>query len=204
MQGNKLVLRGILGGVVGGGVAMACWYFLTMATEREFGFAAWFLGIITGVSVRLFARDGSPVLGYIAAVCATVAILGGEFLVTNSFINKATAELAGVGETTYNTLIKEANEGVKLQSDAEIKAWLQTNDDSGEQVTTADIANFRKVRQPKMQDLLNGKPPKSDFTKAFTAMSLSDRFGLFKASLTLFTLLWVGFGVASAWRIASG
>jgi hypothetical protein len=197
---RQAVPRGILGGVLGGGIAMAGWYFLTMASGREFGVAAWFLGVITGVSVRMFARDGSPVLGYIAAVCAGVAILGGEFLVTNAFVNKVAEQ---VNESTYAEAVKRAGEGVKLQTDAEIKTWIEANDEPEGQVTGQDIDNFRKVRQPKMQDLLNGKPPKADFVQKLNLTGFSIKFAMFKASLSLFTLLWVGFGVASAWRIAS-
>jgi hypothetical protein len=198
-EDRQSILRGILGGVVGGGVAMAGWYFLTMSSGREFGIAAWFVGVITGLSVKIFARDGSSALAYIAAVCAGIAILGGDFLVTNAIVNK----FAGIQVTVYDEMVKEATEGVKLQTDAEIKAWLQANDDSGDQVTSEDIDNFRKVRQPKMQDLLNGKPSKADFMHNTNMTSFAMKFTLFKESLSLFTLLWVFFGVGSAWRIAS-
>ena len=203
LRGTHVIHRGILGGVVGGGVSMACWYFLTMATEHEFGIAAWFLGVITGVSVKIFTRDGSPVLAYIAAVCAGVAILGGEFLVTSAIVNKVAGDMKGAGEAAYADMVKEATEGVKLQTDAEIKAWIQTNDDSGEQATSEDVANFRNVRQPKMQDLLDGKPSKAEIVGKLNLTSFSMRFAVFKESLSFFTLLWVCFGVASAWRIAS-
>jgi len=202
-DGKSTIPRGILGGVIGGGLAMAGWYFLTMATDHEFGIAAWLVGVITGLSVKICARDGSPALAYIAAVCAALAILGGEFLVVNAVLNKVAGEMKGAEHEAYDTMVKQAAEGVKLQTDDEIKAWLQTNDDSGEPVTAQDIENFKKTEQPKMRDLANGKPSFAEFVHDTNTETVGARFALFKASLTLFSLVWVFFGVGSAWRIAS-
>ncbi len=201
--------RGILGGAIAGAVGMAGWYFLTMASEHEYGIAAWFVGILTGMGVRAMARDSSPPLGYIAAVCAIVAILGGEFLVVNSTMNRLTGMFKNVSAEAYDGMVEDAKQGVKLKTDDEIKSWLQTNtdDDDGAKVTVTaqDITDFRNTRQPKMQDLLNGKPSKDEFLKEneIHGVSLGTKFEVYKKSLTLFTLLWVIFGVASAWRIAT-
>jgi hypothetical protein len=197
---------GILGGVLGGGVGMLGWYFLTMATDREFGMAAWFVGVLSGLGVRILARDGSPGLAYVAALCAALGILGGQFLVTNTIVNRVLGTMTAGADSAYDEEVNQAREGLKLQTDAEIKAWLQTNSETGAPVTSQDMDDFRKVQQPKMQDLVNGKPSRAEFTAKFTGplSSFSMRYNIFKESVGFFTLLWIIFGVLSAWRIASG
>ena len=81
---------------------MAGWYFLTMATEREFGIAAWFLGVITGVKrENICARWLAGSRLYRRGFAWLLPILVGEFLVTSAIVNKVCrGTVKGAGEAT--------------------------------------------------------------------------------------------------------
>ena len=198
----KAIPLGILGGVIAGGIGMAVWYFLTVATGKEFGVAAWFLGALTGIGVRVLARDGSPMLGYVAAVCACLSILGGQFLAVNTYINRGFVKGA---EKAYLKQISLAKEAVNAKSDQEIKSWLRKNQDDGTlEISQADIDAFRDHDQAKMQQLLDGNPSEQEYLKmVIDRIPFSMRFKIFQGTMSLFTILWLVFGIGSAWRIGS-
>jgi hypothetical protein len=196
------VPMGILGGVIAGFIAMLAWYFITLATDRHIGIVAWGVGVLVGIGVRTLGRDGSPFLGFVAAVCACLAILGGDFLLVGHVMNKS---VRGIASIAYTAQMAAAREAVKLKSDAEIRKWLAENKKEGASVSPKDIDEFREHGQAEMQDLLNGKPTQEEFEKEFAAKlnSFSVKMGILKETLSLFTILWLGLGIASAYRIAS-
>ena len=92
------------------------------------------------------------------------------------------------------------------QTQEEIIAYIAgENEMKASEVTEADIRDFKK-QIPELQDLKNGKPSKEEFIKSH----LPDKSSLFYNliilfnSIGLFTLLWLLFGVASAYKIGSG
>jgi hypothetical protein len=107
--------------------------------------------------------------------------------------------------SAYENQMAAAREAVKLKTDAEISTWLQNNKKDGTPVSPNDLDEFRATGQAKMQDLLDGKPSRSEFEKQFIAplTTFSMKFGIMKKTITLFTVLWLAFGIASAYRIGS-
>lgn len=83
----------ILGGVVAGVIGAFAWYLISKATDMHIGYMAVGVGALTGFGVKM-AGGGSTNFGVVAAICAALAILGGEFLFINSILNK---ELANRG-----------------------------------------------------------------------------------------------------------
>ncbi len=71
---------GLVGAVLGGFIGMLAWYLLIKLTGYEIGYAAWGVGILVGFGARVLGRQGSKALGVAAAVCAFLAIIGGEYL----------------------------------------------------------------------------------------------------------------------------
>jgi hypothetical protein len=203
-ESTENIPLGILGGVLAGSLAMAGWYFLTVSSGKEFGMVAWFAGIVTGFGVLILGRDGTPLLGAIASICAAVAILGGEFLVVNHFANRA---LNRAAESVYLSRVAYAGKVVAAKTDAQLKEVLAEKREKGpDQVTAEELATFREKDLPKLQDLANGKPSEKEFVNQFQGEkgSFSFKFKLFEKFISLFTILWVCFGVASAYRIGSG
>lgn len=200
-SGTSLPL-GLLGGIIAGSIAMVVWYLLTIATDMKFGIVAWFMGVIVGLGARVLGREGSHGLGSIAALCATLAILGGDFLVASHFVNQA---LANRASTRYETMMSEARMAANAKTDEQIKAWLVKNGDSGEQATAEEIEEFRSKTQPEMQKLLNDPSAKERVEKAYIKQlgSFSLRFEVFKKTVSPFSILWVAFGIVSAYKIGS-
>ncbi len=201
------VPMGILGGVIAGGIAMAGWYFLTLATDRQFGFVAWIIGAFVGMGVRILAREGTPMLGYAAAVCAAVAILGGNFLVVNHIVDKVQAGFQeGFARGWETEQRKFAQEAVSAKTDDQVKAWLVKNGDLEHSPTQQDIKEFREKTVPEMQALLDKKndPKSSDDLPHPNRISFSQKFAIFRNNLGVLNYLFLFFGVASAWRIGSG
>ena len=157
---------GILGGVIAGFIAMLAWYTVTVATGYHIGIVAWGVGVLAGLGVRILGRDGSPFLGFVAAVCACLAILGGDFLMVGHVINGNVRELAEQG---YERQMTVAREAVTLKSDAEIRNWLEQHKKNESSVSPKNIDDFRDHGQAAYQALLDGKPPKEQYVKDFTA-----------------------------------
>jgi hypothetical protein len=201
---QERVLMGTVGGLIAGVIGMLIWYGLAVATGRHFGLVAWALGALTGVGVRTLGREGSTLLGLIAAICAAGAILGGQFLTVHVEVNKIMSDL---GKTAYEAKMESAKQAVKVKSDEEIKKWLTQDGDgkSESEVTVQEIQDFRDKTQPEMQRLIDGTPSKAQFEANFNSKlkSMAFKYSVFKESISLFTILFVCFGVASAYRIAS-
>ena len=200
---------GLVGGVVAGAIAMAGWYFLTMATYKHFSIAAWFVGVFVGVGVRWLGKEGHPKLGFIAAVCAALAILVGDFMVVNSIFNKVAGVVTQGAEEEYNSQMRLAKSAVEAKTDVEITKWLEQNGELDDKPTAEDIQKFRSTTQPEMQSLLDGKTTKADFVKKNKAeldkvFTFSFKWQIFKDSVSFISLIFVVFGVISAWRIATG
>ena len=192
------VPMGILGGLIAGSIAMVGWYMLTIATEREFGFVAWIVGVIVGIGVRIGAREGTPMLGYTASMCAALAILGGQFLAVNHIINKTFNEkFASLIENAGAEQKKMAQEGLNAKTDDEVKAWLVKFGELEKEPTQDDIKEFRESRVPELKAIMDAKP----ITRS---IPFSLRFAMFKETVGVFTLIWLIFGVISAWRLGSG
>jgi hypothetical protein len=199
------ILMGLLGGVVAGAIAMAGWYFLTLATERQFGYVACVVGAFVGIGVRTLAKHGDQKLGFIASVCAALAILGGNFLVVNHFFNMAEKELGGLADVLAEQR-QIAKQAVDAKSDDEIKAWLVKNGELDHAPTQEDIKEFKDSTLPAMRTMLestdNGKASK--LAKRSEMFSFSTRFQFFKENMSVLQYLFLAFGVVAAWRIGCG
>jgi hypothetical protein len=194
--------RGILGGVIAGAIGMGIWYLLTVVTGREFGIVAWFIGFLVGFGVRALGRQGTALLGVIAAICAALAILGGQFLEVNIVVNKA---LRAESESAYLAQLDSAKEGIDLKSDDEVRTWIAKYAPPENAISAQDIADFHSNVQTNLQKFINGEPSRQQFERAFISQidSFSLRYRVFNKTISLFTVLWVCFGIVSAYKIGS-
>ena len=83
VQGGRLV-PGIVGAAAAGFVGMLVWFFLIKVTGHQIAFAAWGVGLLAGLGARGLGREGSRGLGIAAGAAALVAILGGQWLASES------------------------------------------------------------------------------------------------------------------------
>lgn len=194
---------GLLGGVIAGGIGALIWYGLAAATGRHFGIVAWGIGAMVGIVVRALGREGTQLLGVIAAVCAAAGIFGGQFLGVHVEVNKLVSQMVS---SAYEAKMEAAKIAVKAKTDPEIKKWIADEDEKEQsQITAQDIQNFRDKTQPEMQRLLDGTPTRAQFESEMRAQmsSFSMKYEIFKSTISLFTVVFVGLGIASAYRIGS-
>ncbi|HZV34786.1 MAG TPA: hypothetical protein VFB72_09465, partial [Verrucomicrobiae bacterium] len=139
----------------------------------------------------------------IAAICAAAAIFGGQFLYVNSVVNKVVARKVS---SAYAVKTVAAGTAIKAKTDDEIKEWIANKEKKNvSQVTAEEINEFRTKTQPEMQQFLDGTPSRAQFEADLRAKlsSLSMKYEIFQKTISLFTVLFVCFGVASAYRIGS-
>ncbi|MCB1125250.1 MAG: hypothetical protein KDM81_02055, partial [Verrucomicrobiae bacterium] len=206
--GEPNLMMGTVGAVGGALVGMMIWFLLIKATGYEIGWVAWGVGGLTGFVCRVLGAGYSRTLGFIAAGCAFVAILGGEYLATQDAFNTL---LANELEGTYEQHVAFARKAVNLETDDQIRQFLV--DQSAEEgfslppetFTDEDIQSFREESLPELRDLAEGRPPKAEYEENLRK-EISDavRGELFKASFSLWTILWLILGVGSAWRLGTG
>lgn len=206
--GEPNLMMGTVGAVVGAFVGMMIWYFLIKATNTEIGWVAWGVGGLTGFLCRVLGAGYSRTLGIVAAACAFVAILGGEYLATQDAFDTFLAEEL---EGSYEQHLAFAQQAVKLETDDQIRQFLATQaEEDGLPIpagtfTAEDVRSFREEALPELRDLANGRPPKAEYEEKLRK-TISDAFQgeVFKASFSLWTILWLILGVGSAWRLGTG
>lgn len=200
---RKMFIRGIGGAVAGAFLGMIGWACLTIFTGMELGYAAWGVGLITGGMARLMARQGSTLQGLVCAGCAILAILGGQYFAAKHEVDTMFRHEA---EKDYKKKVKYAEAALVPKTDDEIKSFISVeNEMKFEEVTDEDVRDFKK-ELPELQELRNGKPTKEEFIKKEMPdkSSLIYNVIILFNSIGLFTLLWLLFGVASAYKLGSG
>ena len=81
-------MNGVVGAICGGLVGMFGWYLLILMLHMEIGYAAIMVGAVTGAGARLLARQGSSLQGIVCAICALIAIIGGQYFALVSIVDK--------------------------------------------------------------------------------------------------------------------
>lgn len=193
----------LVGAVGAGLVGMFVWYGIAMATGYELGIVAWGIGALVGVGTRLLGKVQTQAFGIIAGACALVAILGGQYLSVSQTFK---TEMEKGMKAAYENQLKYAREVAQTQNDQELKVVMAKYDEDYEngQVSDKDLAAFKANSLPRMKDLASGKVTRAEYEKQFRSImnAVVSPWELMKASLSLFTLLWLFLGVGSAYRIA--
>jgi len=197
---------GILGALGFGFAAMMAWFFLIKLTGYEIGYAAWGVGLLTGLGARWLGRQTSVLLGLWAGACALAAILGGQFLATYGLFEE---QIGKIVDQAYAARMDYARDALKIDasSDDQVMQFLSSHAEKGEMPTPASIAEFRDRDLATMKDFVAGKPSQAQFRAQQTQKFLSIprmRWIMIKDSVSLFTLLWLFLGVGSAYKLAAG
>ncbi len=199
-------ILGVLGAMVGGAIGLLAWYLVIKFTNREFGLLAWGIGGLAGIGARIGMSNGSPALGAVAATCALVAILGGEYLAIRNFIKDFVHNTSTLG---YDMKMAEAKAAVELKTDADIKKHLAEKSDSTEtdasRITAKQVSDFKKNELPEYKAWVGGKPSREEF-EATTWNAFQEKMSIWdivKTSGSFWTVLFVFFGISTAWKIAA-
>ena len=112
--------------------------------------------------------------------------------------------MKGITSSAYDNRMAAARQAVRIKTDEQIRNWLKENGEQTGPVAPEDVEKFRASGQQEMQDLLDGKPTKAEYEKKLVAKltSVEVKLRIFKDTMRLSTIVWLVFGVLSAWRIA--
>jgi hypothetical protein len=109
-------------------------------------------------------------------------------------------------EKEYKRKVQYADAVLIPKTDDEIRSFIAVeNEMKPGEVTDEEVSAFKKAI-PELQELKNGNPSKEEFIKK----EMPDKSSLFYNliilfnSIGLFTLVWLIFGVASAFKLGSG
>lgn len=195
-------MLGVVGALIGSFIGMMAWYLLIKLTGYEIRIVAWGVGVITGVGARMLGGKGSPALGGIAALLAMVAVIGGQYLVIKNFSDKFLDTFSSIA---YDARMEFAKQIAGASSDEDVRAVLRKHKASHD-VSDADWEKFREKELPELRAMAEGKVSREDFDKSFGERRNSWEYNLnlMKASVGIFTILWLFLGVGSAFKIAAG
>ncbi|HSY20167.1 MAG TPA: hypothetical protein VK815_17615 [Candidatus Acidoferrales bacterium] len=197
-------LKGVAGALIASLVGMMGWFLLIKASGYEIGYAAWGVGALTGLGARVVGAAGSTKLGLFAGLFAFIAIIGGQYLALRSI---AETEFDKIAMVSYQEQLDTANAAVALTTAEDTKAFIAKEDEVyASEVSNDRLKEFRETELPKYRDLIAGKPSKAEFLGRMNIFKNSWRvqFEMLKASIGLFTLLWIFLGVGSAYKLGAG
>lgn len=205
--GKKRFMLGAVGAVIGGLLGATVWYFLIKSTGSAFALVAWGVGLVTGLGARLLAKEGNMGLGVLAATCALLAIVFGEYLAVKAIITKEGTKMAAFA---YVVELEFAREAVKAETPEDFRKLLAEEDEkSPEEITDAQIKKFQDEELPRLRDLTKGKPSRADYAKEL-GTKFAEEFDYKEFFLHedvksgLFMVLFAVLGIATAYKVASG
>lgn len=190
--------RGFFGGLMGAAAGGAGWAAISMATDMRLGFLAIAVGGLAGfgMGVGNKARGGIGA-GVLAALAAAVGILGSRYVVTHFGVQALLRGGAGVTEDIAVTEVASdiytewtgAGYELEFEADDEYPAavveeakrrWSRLTPEEQSAYLVALAAHYHEQGQ--------------EFAGTMTAIAFLIDFGLFG-------FMWVGFGVATAFKI---
>lgn len=113
---------GIVGACIGGAVGLALWFAVVFYAGWEIGFVAWLVGILAGLGARIFVPNGNFTMASTAALCAFLAIMGGQILAMKTTYEKIVGEIF---KTSYDKALVYAKDVAATKSDQELQAVLK-------------------------------------------------------------------------------
>jgi hypothetical protein len=201
--------RGVAAAIVSGLVGMGGWYLIVDLTQHEIGYAAWGVGVLVGFLTRKLAGNGNVTLGIVAAGSALLAIIGGQYLVTTHALEKYATEQARLA---YDARMAFAREAVGAQSDEQLQVLLArygTNEEGAaldsNAISAEQVARFRAEGLPRLREFVEGKPTREESERAMVEEFKASipQLAVLKASVSVWTLLWLVLGVGSAYKLAA-
>lgn len=213
---NTMFFRGVLGAFIGALVGMGVWFGLVIATGYQIGIVAWGVGALTGFGARIMGKDGNTALGVVSALFAAFAILGGGTLAMHHLLMK---EIGGelshenLMHEIYTENVREAKEAGALETDAQIRAYLAKREEASESdITREAVETFKIEELPEMKELASGTLTEKDYAarhhqETAAASGVASVVGWVAAFIgsvfSLWTILWLFFGCASAYKIGA-
>ncbi len=150
-------MKTLLSGIVGAAVATAAWLALEYVTQREFGWLACLVGLITGLSVHWAAGSharASFVRGALAVVLTLAACVGGR-MVYAKVMERVSADLNKQMALVEEIMVEEGEVDTDTQDDS-----AESSDEvavaAEPEARRADIADARiKMNKPSVKSAMS-------------------------------------------------
>ena len=212
-QGDSFNTNALLVSIAAAVVGAFIWKFIAVAFDYELGLIAWGIGGAIGFTAAMFGSRGHTA-GIICGVLALLSIFGGKYMAYSTF----QAEFAD----TYSSQSGELREAYNQEkSIADIYISTVQNEQSQKQfmadygysystelrgVTDEEFYNFVSYAVPRFEALAYDS---MDFdtwsnTSYEDVMTGYSTFDLMKESFGLLDVLFLFFGVGTAFRLANG
>jgi len=189
------------------------WKFIAVAFDYELGLIAWGVGGAIGFAAAMFGSRGQTA-GFICGVLALLSIFGGKYMAYSTF----QAEIADTYSSQSQELRQAYNEEKALaeiyvsgtQSEQSQKQFMAdygyTYSTEASGVTDEEFDNFVTYAVPRLESLAYDSMSFDTWsdTTYEDAMGGYSTIDLIKESFGLLDALFLLFGIATAYRLASG
>ncbi len=193
------------------------WKFVAVTFNYELGLIAWLIGGAIGFSAATVGAKGQNA-AILCAVLALLAIMGGKYMATSSFISDARAAVSG-GDEFEGVNLKTVYEEVKLDA----KQFSETVSDekslrkfmvergysestNPELVSDEEIESFQENKQPELEEMLINPQSFDDWKNNTLTQELEDlsTFDVMVGNLGLLDFLFFFLGIGTAFRLGMG
>ncbi len=193
VQRAKTAGRATRGMVIGGIVAFVCgvlWALLAVALKVEIGYAAWGIGLVTGLTVVAIAQESSVQIGMAAACLALMGLL----------IGKAGTFIYGVKPMLVQE-IREDDDVMARFALMQLAAEGTLTDEDVEAMTEEMLVNKGRERVSAMTTRERDELAASIADIALEDVGLVTRLG---TVFSLWDILWFALALSTAYRIGAG
>ncbi len=200
--------KGIIVGVVAGAIGAAVWATIAYFTGYGIGYVAWGVGALVGfASAKAAGDDAGDGLGIAAAFIAVLAILAGKYAVGHAHATKYYAEHPPVKFTDALMISLEAR-SIAQKSEA---AGTPVDWPAGHDASTASEKDHFPPSVWDAAAKVWDETPDSKRTEMRILLEADQAqhrsaapWKLFKASFSLWDILFIGLALVSAFQLGSG
>ena len=188
----------IAGGVVGGGIGIAGWYFLNQYVYHETSYMAVVIGALAGFGVQKANDSGGVKLGAVAGVCALAAMLAGQFILAHQVVG---TRLGALGSIVYEAKVEQVQLQPKLTGmspEERVKAMQEQQKKFLEKAAQRGVAFSEAMAAGKNND------PKVIAQVKLAADMPTARWEAFQKTFTPLMFLFLALGAAGAYKIGAG
>ncbi len=211
-EGSSFNTTALLASIITAIVGAFLWKFIAVAFDYELGLIAWGIGGGIGFAAATFGSRGSSA-GIICGVLALLSILGGKYMAYEIFQSEFANNLS-----SYSEELKEVYEKEKLiaelyttqvNSEQSRKQFMvdygYTDSILPQQISDDELNDFNNYSAPRLEKLFISSIDyetwlENGFQESITAYSTIE---LMKESFGLLDILFLFFGIGTAFRLAS-
>jgi hypothetical protein len=204
---RKQFILGVTGAIVGSLVGVFVWFLLIKSTGTPLLVMAWGVGGLAGLGALRFTKRGGPPLGAATAICALVAIIGGESLAAKAIRDQETITRA---VAAYRSQLEFAKEALRAESPGDFRKLLaKVNEMNSEEITEEQIKRFQEEELPTLRNFALGKPSKAEFSAELRSrleqeFNPRDYYLKENPKSGLFLILFAALGLVTAYKLGSG